>query len=55
MAYRITVRTPTRKIPFQLTYRSEAVILVEFGLTSTGWTIMMKERTKRLYVYRSIY
>ena len=34
MAYRTTVRTPTREIPFQLTYGSEAVILAEVGLTS---------------------
>ncbi|XP_075654708.1 uncharacterized protein LOC142624858 [Castanea sativa] len=33
-AYRTTTRTPTGKTPFRLTYGSEAVILVEVGLTS---------------------
>ena len=33
-AYRMTARTPTREIPFLLTYRNEAVILAEIGLTS---------------------
>ena len=33
-AYRTTTRTPTGETPFRLTYRSEAVILVEVGLTS---------------------
>ena len=33
-AYRTMTRTPTGETPFRLTYRSEAVILVEVGLTS---------------------
>ena len=33
-AYRTTTRTPTGETPFRLTYGSEAVILVEIGLTS---------------------
>ena len=33
-AYRTTSRTPTREMPFNLTYGTEAVILVEVGLTS---------------------
>ena len=33
-AYRTTTRTPTGETPFWLTYRSEAVILAEVGLTS---------------------
>ena len=33
-AYRTTTRTPTREIPFQLAYRSKAVISVEVGLTN---------------------
>ena len=33
-AYRTVARTPTREIPFRLTYGSEAVILAEVGLTS---------------------
>ena len=34
-AYRTTARTPTGETPFRLTYRTEAVILVEIGVTST--------------------
>ena len=33
-AYLTTARTPTGETPFQLAYRSNAVILVEIGLTS---------------------
>ena len=33
-AYRTTVRTPTGKTPFQLTYGADAIIPVEVGLTS---------------------
>jgi len=33
-AYRTTARTPTGETPFNLTYSTEAVILVEIGLTS---------------------
>ena len=33
-AYRTTVRTPTGETPFQLAYGSDAIILVEVGLTS---------------------
>ena len=33
-AYRTTARTPTREMPFQLAYGSEAVILAKVGLTS---------------------
>ena len=33
-AYRTTTRTPTGKTPFRLTYRNEAVIPAEIGLTS---------------------
>ena len=33
-AYRTIARTPTRETPFNLTYGTEAVILVEVGLTS---------------------
>ena len=33
-AYRTTVRTPTGETPFRLTYRNEAVIPTEIGLTS---------------------
>ena len=34
MAYRTTTRMPTGETPFHLTYRSEAIILAEVGLTS---------------------
>ena len=34
-AYRTTARTPTGETPFRLTYGTEAVILVEIGVTST--------------------
>ena len=34
-AYRTTARTPTGEIPFRLTYRTEAVIPVKVGATST--------------------
>ena len=34
-AYKTTTRTPTGETPFRLTYETEAVILVEVGLTST--------------------
>ena len=34
-AYRTTARTPTGETPFRLTYRTEAVIFVEIGVTST--------------------
>ena len=33
-AYRTTARMPTRETPFQLAYKSKAVILVEVGLIS---------------------
>ena len=33
-AYKTTVRTPTGETPFRLTYGTEAVILVEVGVTS---------------------
>uniref|UniRef100_A0A2N9GAW6 Uncharacterized protein n=1 Tax=Fagus sylvatica TaxID=28930 RepID=A0A2N9GAW6_FAGSY len=33
-AYRTTVRIPTGETPFQMTYRSEAVVPVEIGLTT---------------------
>ena len=33
-AYRTTTRVPTRETPFRLTFGTEAIILVEVGLTS---------------------
>ena len=33
-AYRMTTRTPIGETPFRLTYRSEAVIPAEVGITS---------------------
>ena len=35
-AYRTMARTPTRETPFRLTYGTEAVILVEVGVTASG-------------------
>ena len=32
-AYKTTARTPTRETPFRLTYGTEAIILVEIGIT----------------------
>ena len=32
-AYKITARTPTGEMPFRLTYGTEAIILVEIGIT----------------------
>jgi len=32
--YRMTTRVPTEETPFRLTFGTEAVILVEVGLTS---------------------
>ena len=37
-AYRTTARTPTGETPFKLTYKIEAVIPVEVGVTSTKQT-----------------
>lgn len=34
MAYRTTMRTPTRKTLFAMTYSSEARILMEIGMAS---------------------
>ena len=34
-AYRTIARTPTEETPFRLSYGTEAVILVEVGVTST--------------------
>ena len=34
-AYKKTARTPTGETPFRLTYGTEAVILIEVGVTST--------------------
>lgn len=31
--YHITVRTPTRETPFSLTFGTEALILIEIGMT----------------------
>ena len=42
-AYKTTARTPTRETPFRLTYRTEAVILVEVGVTSTKQAAFSEE------------
>ena len=42
-AYRTTARTPTGETPFRLTYRTEAMIPVEVGVTSTRRTVFSEE------------
>ena len=42
-AYMTTARTPTRETPFRLTYGTEAVILVEVGVTNTRQAVFSKE------------
>ena len=42
--YRTTARTPTGETPFRLTYGTEAVILVEIGVTSTRRAVFNEER-----------
>ena len=42
-AYRTTARTPTGETPFKLTYRTEAVIPVEVGVTSTRQAAFSEE------------
>ena len=41
--YRTTARTPTGETPFRLTYRTEAVIPVEVGVTSTRRAVFSEE------------
>uniref|UniRef100_A0A2N9EPX2 Uncharacterized protein n=1 Tax=Fagus sylvatica TaxID=28930 RepID=A0A2N9EPX2_FAGSY len=45
-AYRTTVRTPTRETPFKLTFGTEAVILVEIGLTTLRTTFHKEEENE---------
>ena len=50
-AYRTTARTPTGETPFQLTYRDDAVIQTEVGLTSyrvQNYMVDKNEETMRL-------
>ena len=42
-AYRTTARTPTGETPFRLTYGTEAVILIEVGVTSTRRSAFSEE------------
>ena len=42
-AYKTTARTPTGETPFRLTYRTEAMIPVEVGVTSTRRTVFSEE------------
>ena len=42
-AYRTIARTPTGETPFRLSYGTEAVILVEVGVTSTRQAAFSKE------------
>ena len=43
LAYKTIARTPTGETPFRLTYRTEAVIPVEVGVTSTRRAVFSKE------------
>uniref|UniRef100_A0A2N9J0B4 Uncharacterized protein n=1 Tax=Fagus sylvatica TaxID=28930 RepID=A0A2N9J0B4_FAGSY len=45
-AYRTTVRTPTGKTPFKLTFGTEAVIPVEIGLTTLRTTFHKEEENE---------
>ena len=42
-AYRTTARTPTGETPFRLTYGTEAVILIEVGVTITRRSAFSEE------------
>ena len=42
-AYRTTTRTPTREIPFQLTYGTEAIIPVEVEVASIRREVLHEE------------
>ena len=41
-AYRTTARTPTGETPFKLTYGTEAMILVEIGVSNTRREVFNK-------------
>lgn len=43
-AYRTTARTPTTKTPFNLTFGTKAVILMEIGLTSFKATMFNESK-----------
>jgi hypothetical protein len=45
-AYRTTVRTPTKETPFKLTSGTEAIILVEIGLTTLRTTFHKEEENE---------
>ena len=50
-AYRMTVRTPTRETPLKLAYESDAVILVEVGLTNFRVAhYQVEENEKQFYL-----
>ena len=42
-AYRTTARTPTGETPFKLTYGTEAMILVEIGVSNTRREVFNEE------------
>ena len=45
-AYRTIVRTPIKETPFKLTFGTEAVILVEIGLTTLRTTFHKEEENE---------
>uniref|UniRef100_A0A2N9H429 Reverse transcriptase domain-containing protein n=1 Tax=Fagus sylvatica TaxID=28930 RepID=A0A2N9H429_FAGSY len=45
-AYRTTVRIPTKETPFKLTFGTEAIILVEIGLTTLRTTFHKEEENE---------
>ena len=50
-AYRTTTRIPTKETPFRLTFGTEAVILVEVGLTSLR---VKEEALKRMAKHKEV-
>jgi hypothetical protein len=44
--YRTTAKTPTKETPFKLTFGTEAVILVEIGLTTLRTTFHKEEENE---------
>ena len=45
-AYRTTAKTPTKETPFKLTFGTEAIILVEIGLTTLRTTFHKEEENE---------
>uniref|UniRef100_A0A2N9GPP7 Uncharacterized protein n=1 Tax=Fagus sylvatica TaxID=28930 RepID=A0A2N9GPP7_FAGSY len=45
-AYRTTVKTPTKETPFKLTFRTEAVIPIDIGMTTLRMTFHKEEENE---------